>query len=145
VITTAPVTNPVSSYIPHPDVTKPKAGNRIHKRMHKDGNESDPYTLMADGKPMGASKGEMPSSMKGMKKKPANHDTFVKQGWPDLNAPGRNGIGKQDFANFTDAKPVEYPPGKKLYRVVDEKAGNAGGYCKKKKKGSSRLFYNMKE
>lgn len=123
-------TPPPPPYKPHPGAVDrgPKAGYTIHKRLHEDGETIDPYTLQADGKPMGADAGKMPDELKGMRKLPENHDALVQEGWPDLNAPDRFGEGKQDYANFTDAKPVEIKEGETIYRLVDELNFDGGGY-----------------
>jgi len=115
--------NPRYDYTPDPEVQTPKAGDRIHKRVHDDGHSQDPYTLQADGKPLGAESGQMSSKFRGMRKPPANHDALVEEGWPTLTY-GAN----TTFDTFTDARPVDLKPGTKIYRIVDEKAGNAGGF-----------------
>lgn len=121
---------PPPPYEPHPKAVEhgPKAGDTIHKRLHNDGDTIDPYTLQADGKPMGADAGKMPDELSGMEGLPENHDALVQEGWPDLNAPDRFGKGKEDFANFTDAKPVEIKEGETIYRLVDELNFDGGGY-----------------
>ena len=73
--------------------------------------------------PCGAEVGVMPKGLSGLKRPPANHDQLVKEGWPDLNYKN-----KATYATFTAAKPVGLPPGTKLYRLVDEKNPDAGGF-----------------
>lgn len=98
------------------------------KRAHKDGNAKDPYTLQADGKPLGAQEGVMPKSCKGLKQLPESHDLCVEQGFPNLNAKRVSGEFNMDYANFSDARPDVLPPGTKLYRILDEQANPAGAY-----------------
>ncbi len=117
-------------YEPHPRAIAngPKVeGAPIFKRVHKDGPEDDKYTLMPDGKPMGAEVGKMPTELEGMYRLPANHDEYVRKGWPrlDVNLKGRP---SEEFANFIDAEPVELKPGTTIYRIVDETAHNDGGW-----------------
>ena len=71
-------TLPPPPYKPHPKAVEhgPKAGETIHKRIQSDGNAVDPYTLQADGKPMGADAGKMPKEVKGLRKLPDNHDAL---------------------------------------------------------------------
>ena len=110
-------------YEPHSDVKAPKTGDRVHKRYHRDGNPEDPYTLQADGKPMGAETGPMPNHLTGLEAPPAGHDDLVAQGWPNLNYDGY-----ETYDTFVDAKPVDIPEGTKIYRIVDEKNNDAGGF-----------------
>lgn len=123
-------TLPPPPYKPHPKAVEhgPKAGETIHKRIHSDGNAVDPYTLQADGKPMGADAGKMPKEVKGLRKLPDNHDALVKDGWPNLNKTYDDGTSAQNYANFTDATPVELKAGETIYRVVDELNFDGCGY-----------------
>jgi hypothetical protein len=111
-----------SDKIEGPKTTKPIADKKF-KRKHLDGDPKDPYTLMPDGKPMGAEVGKVPSHMKGMDDLPANHNEYVKDGWPDLNAEYRKGQFAEDFRNFCDAKPDTLKPGTKIYRIIDDQSG----------------------
>lgn len=111
------------SYMPHPEVKQPKVGDRIFKRVHQDGHDDDKYTLGPDGRPMGAEEGVMPPELFSMDKPPPNHDRLVKEGWPTLiynRGPA--------YKTFVAAEPVELAPGTKLYRLVDEKNPDAGGF-----------------
>ncbi|WP_143421374.1 hypothetical protein [Halovibrio salipaludis] len=110
-------------YTPDPEYTEPKVGNRVHRRKHQDGPEEDPYTIQSDGKPLGAEEGAMPPQYDGMEGPPADHDALVDEGWPDLTFEGN-----RTYETFTDVEPVELPPKTKIYRIVDERAGNAGGF-----------------
>lgn len=110
-------------YTPDPDYTVPKAGDRIHRRKHPDGPKVDPRTIQSDGKPLGAKEGQMPAEFAGMEEPPPNHDVLVEEGWPTLTYKGNT-----TYDTFTDAKPVELPPGTEIYRIVDERAGNDGGF-----------------
>jgi|GEM_PF-2624555 len=110
-------------YTPNPEYAEPKAGNRIHRRKHPDGTPEDPYTIQADDKPLGAEEGPMPASLKGLREKPPNHDALQGKGWPNLDYKD-----KETYKTFTDAKPVDLKPGTKIYRIVDERAGDAGGF-----------------
>ena len=110
-------------YKPDPKYTEPKVGNRVHRRKHPDGPEQDPYTMQSDGRPLGADAGKMPAECIGMEEPPPNHDVLVDEGWPDLTFEGRT-----TYDTFTEVKPVELPPGTEIYRIVDERAGNAGGF-----------------
>jgi hypothetical protein len=75
---------------------------------------------MPDGKPMGSEVGKVPSHLKGLDGLPTNHDKYVKDGWPSLNAEYRKGRFAKDFRNFTDAKPETLKPGTKIYRIIDD-------------------------
>ncbi|MBT8340047.1 MAG: hypothetical protein HKP58_08270, partial [Desulfatitalea sp.] len=69
---------------------KPVADKKF-KKKHLDGDPKDPYTLMPDGKPMGAEVGKVPKHLKGLDDLPTNHENYVKDGWPSLDveyAPG---------------------------------------------------------
>ncbi|MFO7786315.1 MAG: hypothetical protein R6W87_00885 [Halospina sp.] len=110
-------------YKPDPKYTEPKVGSRVHRRKHPDGPEQDPYTIQSDGKPLGAEEGAMPTQYDGMEEPPANHDALVQEGWPDLTYKDNT-----TYDTFTDAEPVVLSPGTKIYRIVDERAGNAGGF-----------------
>ncbi|RMG54540.1 MAG: hypothetical protein D6717_09415, partial [Gammaproteobacteria bacterium] len=117
-------------YEPHPRALGkgPKVeGSRIHKRVHKDGDPNDPYTIMPDGKPMGAERGKMPKELAGMEELPANHDEYVKKGWPRLDVDPK-GRPSEEYVNFIAAEPVRLKPGTKIYRVVDEAAYDDGGW-----------------
>jgi hypothetical protein len=114
---------PEPAYEVHPDANPPKVGATTFKRLHTDGPANDPYTLMADGKPMGAEAGKMPARNAGLDDLPPNHDKYVKDGWPDLN-----NANKKTFETFIDAKPVELKPGTKIYRIVDENNIDSGGF-----------------
>lgn len=98
------------------------------KRVHKDGNAKDPYTLQPDGKPLGAQEGVMPKTCSGLKQLPENHDLCVEQGFPNLDAKRASGESNMDYANFSDVRPDVIPPGTTLFRVLDEKANPAGAY-----------------
>jgi hypothetical protein len=102
--------------------TTPTASKKF-KKKHLDGDPKDPYTLMEDGKPMGAEVGKVPSHLKGLDDLPTNHDKYVKDGWPDLNAEYRKGQFAEDFRNFTDANPDTLKPGTKIYRIIDDQSG----------------------
>ena len=106
----------------------PAEGAVPFKRVHKDGNAKDPYTLQADGKPLGAQEGVMPKSSKGLNRPPENHGQLVEQGYPDLSFEWKPGRFATDYANFSDARPDVLPPGTKLYRILDEQANPAGAY-----------------
>jgi hypothetical protein len=45
-----------------------------------------------------------------------------------LNSLNSKGLPRKDYANFKNARPEELKPGTKIYRIVDEKAPDAGGY-----------------
>ena len=98
------------------------------KRAHKDGKAEDPYTLQANGKPLGAQEGAMPKACKGLSRLPENHGLLVEQGYPDLHCEWKPGRFATDYANFSDARPDVLPPGTKLYRILDEQANPAGAY-----------------
>ncbi|MCJ8351195.1 hypothetical protein [Moritella sp.] len=102
----------------------------IFKRQHKDGEQGesrpDSYTLMPDGKPMGATEGAMPARFEGIKKLPPEVSTKVQEGWPNI-------IKYKDFANFTDLEAVKLKKGTTIYRIIDEGTSEAtkkqsGGY-----------------
>ena len=107
----------------------PRSGNRVHKRVHPDGKQpsptdkyGDPYTLQADGKPLGAKAGVMPNEHMGLKKLTPEQTRLIKdEGYPDL-------IKNEDFKNFSSLEPHTLKPGDTVYRIIDEKAGPAGGY-----------------
>jgi len=98
------------------------------KRIHEDGSSEDPYTLQADGKPLGAQEGVMPISALGLEELPENHDHLVEQGFPNLKFERAPGEFCKDYANFCDARPDVLPPGTTLYRILDEQANPAGAY-----------------
>lgn len=98
------------------------------KRVHKDGHVKDPYTLQADGKPLGAQEGDMPFNLYGLDEPPENHDLLVKQGYPNLNVEWSPGNFTTDYKNFSDIRPDILPPGTNIYRVIDEKSNPAGSY-----------------
>ncbi|QUM85211.1 hypothetical protein [Moritella sp. 28] len=89
----------------------------IFKRQHKDGEQGesrpDSYTLMPDGKPMGATEGAMPSRFEGIKKLPPEVSTKVQEGWPNIT-------DNKDFENFTDLEAVKLKKGTTIYRIIDE-------------------------
>ena len=117
-----------SDYEVHPDVKSPKVGDKIYKRVHKDGDPDDRYTLQKDGKPMGANEGKVPTHQKGLKDLPDNYTQKRDEGWPELDyeyAPGKRAT---DYANFSDIEAVNLDPGTKIYRIVDEKAADGGAY-----------------
>jgi hypothetical protein len=104
----------------------------IFKRQHKDGQQGHPdtwpdsYTLMPDGKPMGATAGEMPAKFEGIKKLPLGVQDKMAEGWPDL-------IENKDFVNFTDLEAVKLKKDTTIYRIIDEGTSEAtkkqsGGY-----------------
>ena len=118
-------------YEPHPRAVAngPKVeGAPIFKRRHKDGTENDPYTLMPDGKPMGAERGKMPKELYGMKDLPARHEEYVARGWPSLERTNRKGEIVAEYENFLDADPSIIPEGTKIYRIVDEMADDGGSW-----------------
>ena len=120
-------------YEPHPRAIAngPKVeGAPIYKRVHKDGDvdNNDAYTLMPDGKPMGAERGKMPTELEGMYRLPPNHDEYVRKGWPSLERTNGQGEVVTEYQNFLNAEPVSIPAGTKIYRVVDEVAENDGGW-----------------
>lgn len=98
------------------------------KREHRSGAATDPYTLQADGNPLGAKVGVMPPEMFGLDELPEGHDELVSQGYPSLNIQYSPRKFTQDFANFSTAEPDILPPGTKIYRIVDEAANPAGSY-----------------
>lgn len=106
----------------------PAEGAVPFKRVHKDGDAKDPYTLQADGKPLGAQEGVMPAATFGLEELPENHDLYVEQGFPNLNAKRPSGEFNMDYVNFSDARPDVLSPGTKLYRILDEQANPAGAY-----------------
>lgn len=111
------------TYIPHDEVKQARTGDRIFKRIHPDGHARDSYTLLGDGKPMGADEGTVPERSVGMKALPDNHDMLVNEGWPTLNF-----RGSATYETFTRATPVILPPGTRLFRLVDELNPDAGGF-----------------
>ena len=72
--------------------------------------------------------GKMPESLYGMQKLPANHDEYVRKGWPALEYTDAKGRLRKEYENFIDAEPVNIPAGTKIYRIVDEAAENDGGW-----------------
>jgi len=115
VVGTAPLTD--VNYDVKEGVSAFKGSSVIYKRKHKDGQQNgkwpDSYTLMPDGKPMGATAGNMPAKFKGIKELPENIAAKIDDGWPDL-------IKKEDFENFTDIEAVELKKGTTIYRIIDE-------------------------
>lgn len=112
-----------------PETTsKPADTTPQFKRKHTNGSSQDPYTLQADGMPLGAKEGTMPISALGLEELPEGHDVLVAQGYPNLNFERAPGEFNKDYANFTDARTDVMPPGTKLYRILDEQANPAGAY-----------------
>src|SRR5690554_2763425 len=116
-------------YQPVSDLTA-REGNRVHKRVHPDGKQpsptdkygGDPYTLQADGKPLGAKAGVMPNEHMGLKKLTPEQERLIDiDKYPDIRK-------KEDFANFSSLEPHTLKPGDTVYRIIDEQAGPAGGY-----------------
>lgn len=107
---------------------KPSDTPSQFKRKHSNGSSQDPYTLQADGKPLGACEGVMPKECSGLKLLPENHDLLVEEGYPNLNFERAPGRFNKDYANFSDARTDVLPPGTKLYRILDEQANPAGAY-----------------
>jgi hypothetical protein len=109
----------------------PLVGNDVHKRYHPDGHQpdpnnpmdrGDPYTLQADGKPMGAKEGVMPKNAKGLKELDPEYQRLIEEkGYPDI-------VKKKDIRNFSDIQPTELKEGDTIYRIIDEKANSAGSY-----------------
>jgi len=120
----------VPAYKPRSDV-KPLLGNTVHKRHHPDGRQADhnnpmdygdPYTLLADGKPMGAKEGVMPTKAQGLEKLDPEHQRLIdEQGYPDV-------FIDKDYRNFSNINPTELKEGDKIYRIIDEKASPSGSY-----------------
>lgn len=130
-------------YKPDPEYTEPKVGSRVHRREHPDGSGADPYTIQSDGKPLGAEEGKLPRESKGMRAPPPDHDALVEEGWPDLTYKGNT-----TYETFVDAKPVDLPPKTKIYRIVDERAGNQGpfwAYEMPESKAAWRRDYAVKD
>ena len=124
---------------------QPLAGDKVFKRRHEDGNSKDPYTLMADGKPLGANEGAMPATAKGLRTFPKEDKVLIERGFPDV-------VTRNDYKNFSDIKPKELPPGTKIYRIVDEGSSEAGGksgcywaYSKPANKTEWRSKYAVKD
>ncbi|WP_259395135.1 contractile injection system protein, VgrG/Pvc8 family [Pseudoalteromonas sp. SR43-5] len=94
----------------------------IFKRHHPHGQQNgdwpDSYTLMPNGRPLGANEGIMPDDFKGLKKLDENSLGKIDEGWPDL----RYG---DNFENFTDLKADTLPKGTKIYRIIDEGTSEA--------------------
>jgi hypothetical protein len=108
--------------------SKPSNASHQFKRAHADGHKKDPYTLQADGKPLGAKEGIMPINFFGREELPENHDLLVEQGYPNLKFERAPGEFNTDYMNFSDARADVIPPGTKLYRILDEQATPAGAY-----------------
>lgn len=128
--------------------SKPTAVSPQFKRKHLEGSNKDPYTLQADGKPLGATAGVMPLSVLGLEELPENHDILVKEGYPNLNFERAPGEFNKDYANFCDAQADVIPPGTKLYRILDEQANPAGAYWATQlpaNKASWRCDYAVKD
>ena len=115
-------------YTVDPNAKPPKAGATTFKRLHPHGDPQDPYTLMPDGKPLGATPGAMPTNRDGLKNLPPGHADYVRCGWPDLNTLDSRGKPRKDFRNFKTLHPEILPPGTRLYRIVDENNPDAGAY-----------------
>ncbi len=141
---------PKSKYTPREGV-KPLLGDTVHKRHHPDGRQpdpenpmdyGDPYTLQADGKPMGAKEGVIPESSEGLEK--FNHENqclINEEGYPDV-------AKREDFKNFSDIKPITLKEGDTIYRIIDEKANPSGSYWARElpeNKTSWRSDYAVKD
>ncbi len=116
------------TYTPHPDVSSPKAGSQIHKRLHFDGNSADPYTAEDGGAPLGAKLGDIPLETEGLKELPEDYENLRDEGWPDLNFEYSKGRFAGDYKNFADIEAVSLPPNTKIFRIVDEFSNDAGAY-----------------
>lgn len=117
---------PRGDYTPREGVT-PLDGERVYKRDHLDGDVKDPYTIQADGKPLGAKAGVMPAEAQGLKEfDPELQKLIDENGYPDV-------VDWEDFKNFSDIKPVELKEGETIYRIIDE--GSAEG------KGESGTYW----
>ncbi len=96
----------------------------IFKRQHKDGQQGHPdtwpdsYTLMPDGKPMGATVGTMPAKFEGIKELPPEVQIKMDEGWPDI-------LIREDFENFTDLEATVLKKGTTIYRIIDEGTSEA--------------------
>ena len=111
---------PKADYEPREDLN-PLVGDRVYKRYHTDGDTKDPYTLQEDGRPLGAKEGVMPVNAIGLDEfDPELQKLIDEQGYPDV-------VGREDFMNFSDIKPVELKEGETIYRIVDEDSAEARG------------------
>ncbi|WKE65523.1 hypothetical protein PVT67_17940 [Gallaecimonas kandeliae] len=126
----------------HPDAKPPKVGDQTFKRLHPDGVETERYTLLGNGMPLGAEAGKPPSHLKGLKELPDDHEQLVAEGWPTLDYVNAKGQHAEDFANFADAEAVILPEGTTLYRIVDENAYDAGAYWALEKPASKAQWRN---
>jgi hypothetical protein len=124
---------------------KPYVGDTLHKRTHSDGHAKDPYTLMANGAPLGAKEGVMPIATKGLEKFPKEYSELINAGYPDV-------ISRKDFKNFSTIHPKTLAPDTKIYRIVDEGSSEAAGqsgcywaYSKPANKAEWRSNYAVKD
>ena len=102
----------------------------------------NPYTLQADGKPMGAKEGVMPTNMEGLEEFDPGYQRLIdKKGYPDV-------AKKEDYKNFSDIKPVELKEGDTIYRIIDEQSNPSGSYWATelpKNKAEWRSHYAVKD
>lgn len=108
---------PVREPIKRDDLKPIEPSKKVFKQHHQDGSQAgmwpDSYTLMSDGKPMGAEEGPMPEEFQGLDEPPEDMDQRIAEGYPDI------ATGK-DYENLTDIEPIEFTEDTKLYRVIDE-------------------------
>lgn len=142
----APPSNPKpSSNKTEKSQLQPYEGGKVYKREHISGNGKDPYTLMTNGKPLGAKEGVMPIQCKGLEKFPKQYEGLIDEGYPDV-------ITREDYKNFSGIKPKNLTPGTTIYRIVDEGSSEASGksgcywaYTKPANKTEWRSNYAVKD